>query len=248
MVARYWTEFKLLFTVQALEQRRWWVANLVFTTLFPLVMVFGLGIIGSGQSRAGLVYVITGSTVVSLTTVGIVMVAQDLAWMKEQGGFLYYASLPISKASLLLAILASRLLLQLPGIAVALLGGSLMYRLHLIPNPLLLLILPLTALSLSGIGAGIGLLVPGVMTVNIMTQLVLFLVFFGAPVLIPVARLPLPLQWLGYLLPPTYAADGLRRAVTGANDLRLMADVGVLFACAAASLLAVGKGLRWRLR
>src|SRR5947209_3410120 len=142
-MTRYWKEFRLLFIVQMLEQRAWWVLMLVFTTMFPLLMVFGLGSIGSGQTRAGLLYVITGSTVVSLVTVGITIVSQDLSSMKDQGVFLYYASLPISKASLLLAVMASRLLFQLPGIVIALVGGSLLYGFRPTPNPPSIPILPL---------------------------------------------------------------------------------------------------------
>jgi ABC-2 type transport system permease protein len=247
-VRTQWQEFRLLFLTQILEQRTDWPAMVVFTTFFPLVMVFGLGFVGSGQTHAGLAYVITGSTVVSLTTIGITMIAQETAFMKEQGVFLYYASLPIAKSSLLLAMLASRLLLQLPGIAVALVGGSFLYHFPLSPDPAYLLILPLTALALSGIGAAMGLLVPSVQLVNVLSQVALFVVFFGAPVLIPAARLPLPLQWFGALLPPSYAADALRHAVAGSNDARLALDLGVLLAAAALSLWGVGRGLKWRLR
>jgi ABC-2 type transport system permease protein len=247
-MARYWLEFRLLFAIQMLEERVMWVLTLFFTTFFPLFMVFGLGSIGSGQTRDGLLYVITGSTVVSLVTVGITMVSQQVSFMKEQGVFLYYASLPISKGSLLLAVMASRLILQLPGIVVALVGGSMLYHFRVAPNPLLLLILPLTALALSGVGAALGLLLPSPQLVSLVSQVAIILVLFGAPVLIPIAHLPLPLQAFGLLLPPTYAADALRRAIGGLADARLLLDLIVLSLFAALSLAAVTRGLRWRLR
>jgi ABC-2 type transport system permease protein len=247
-MTRYWLEFRLLFAIQMLEERVTWPLMLFITTLFPLLMVFGLGSIGSGQTRAGLLYIITGSTVVSLVTVGITMVSQQLSFMKEQGVFLYYASLPIAKGSLLLAVMASRLLLQLPGIVAALVGGSLLYGFRFVPTPLLLLILPLTALALSGLGAALGLLLPGPQLVGLVSQVAIILVLFGAPVLIPIEHLPLPLQALGLLLPPTYAADALRRAIAGLVDARLGLDLAVLSLFAALSLGAVTRGLRWRLR
>jgi ABC-2 type transport system permease protein len=247
-MSRYWTEFRYLFAVQLLEERGFLAGTIFFTTFFPLILVFGLGLIGDGQSDAGLAYVITGSTVSSLTFVGITMVAQTLGWMKERGDFLYYASLPISKGSLLMAVMGSKLVLQLPGIVVSLLGGSLLYGLGFDLNPLLLVILPLTALSISGLGAALGILSPSFQLVNLVSQVAGIVVLFAAPVMIPIESLPRPLQWFGLLLPPTYAADALRRAVSGINDARLVFDIGVLAFAAAASFGAITRGLRWRLR
>jgi ABC-2 type transport system permease protein len=175
------------------------------------------------------------------------MLAQTLGEAKDRGVFLYYASLPISKANLLVAMMASKLLLQIPGILAALVGGSLIYGFPLNPNPVLLLIIPLSALSLSGIGAAFGLLSPSYQLTNGLSQLVLFIVMFAAPVLIPPDALPAPLQWFGWLLPPTYAADAIRRAVAGINDSRLALDLIVLGGCAVASLFGMSRGLRWRL-
>jgi ABC-2 type transport system permease protein len=237
----------LLFWAQILQERAFFVGTQIITTLFPLLLVFGLGLVGAGQTPEGIAYVITGTTVVSLTTVGVAIVAGNLAWSKENGVYLYYASLPIAKGNLLMALIGAKLLLQVPGVLVALVGGSLIHGFPLQPNPLLLVILPLTALSLSGIGAALGLLAPNPEVANTISNAALFIVMFAAPVLIPIEALPPPLQWFGLLLPPTYAADALRRAVAGVVDARLMLDIAVLLGWTVASLIAVSRGLRWRL-
>ena len=72
------------------------------------------------------------------------------------------------------------------------------------------------------------------------------MVLFASPVMIPAKLLPLPLQWLEYLLPPTYAADALHRVLANTLDARLLLDLAVLAAFAAASLVGVAKGLPWR--
>jgi ABC-2 type transport system permease protein len=244
---RHWLEFCLLFRVQILQERAFLVGTQIITTLFPLLLVFGLGLVGAGQTPEGIAYIITGTTVVSLTTVGVAIVAGNLAWSKENGVYLYYASLPIAKSNLLMALIAAKLLLQVPGVVVALVGGSLIHGFPLQPNPLLLVILPLTALSLCGVGAALGLLAPNPEVANTISNAALFIVMFAAPVLIPIEALPLPLQWFGLLLPPTYAADALRRAVAGVVDARLMLDIAVLLGWTVASLVAVSRGLRWRL-
>jgi ABC-2 type transport system permease protein len=247
-MSRFLLETRLLMAVRLLEMRGTLVLMLTITSLFPLLVVFGFGMAGSGQTHEGMLYIITGSAVSTVTLIGTNITAQRLSWMKERGDFLYYAALPIAKESLLLAVLMVELLLMLPGVLVTLFAGSLIYGYAIQPDPLLLLILLLTALSLSGIGAAIGTLVPNVQLVNLIAQVAGFVVLFAAPVLIPIERLPLPLQVLGWLMPPTYAADALRRVVGGVADTRLLVDIAVLAVSALVSLTAVVRGLRWRLR
>jgi ABC-2 type transport system permease protein len=79
-----------------------------------------------------------------------------------------------------------------------------------------------------------------------LSQLSFIVVMFASPVLIPLHSLPDVLQWFAYALPPTYAADGFRHALAGTLDARFLLDVGVLAACAVVSLVAVGRGMRWR--
>lgn len=247
MIGRYWTQLRFLFVAHLLEERGWWFGTLVVSTLFPVLLVFGLGYVGGERTREGLGYVVTGSVVVSLTTMGVTMLAQMLGQAKERGDFLYYASLPISKGAFVAALLAAKLTIQLPGVLAALVAGSLIHGFPLVPSPVTLLVIPLTALSLSGLGAAFGLLSRNYQATNALSQLVLFVVMFASPVMIPAELLPAPLLWLGHALPPTYAADALRRSTAGVHDARLALDLGVLAAFALVSLVGVARGLRWRL-
>ena len=245
-MTRAWTELRFLFVALLLEERGWWFGTLIISTLFPLLLVFGMGYVGGAREPDELAYVVSGSVVVSLTTMGVTVLAQGLAGARERGELLYYASLPISKATFIAAFVAAKLLMQLPGVLLALIGGSLIHGLPLAASPTALLVIPLAALSLSGVGAALGLLSPSYQATNALSQLVLFVVLFASPVMIPAELLPAPLQWLGYLLPPTYAADALRLGLAGAADERLLLDLGVLAAFAALSLVGVARGLPWR--
>jgi ABC-2 type transport system permease protein len=245
-MTRAWTELRFLFVALLLEERSWWFGTLTISALFPLLLVFGMGYVGGARSPEELAYVVSGSVVVSLTTMGVTVLAQGLASARERGELLYYASLPISKASFIGAFVAAKLLMQLPGVLVALVGGSLIHGTPLAPSPAALLVIPLAALSLSGAGAALGLLSPSYQATNALSQLLLFVVLFASPVMIPADLLPTPLQWLGYLLPPTYAADALRRGLSNTLDARLLLDLAVLAAFAAASLVGIARGLPWR--
>jgi ABC-2 type transport system permease protein len=247
MTIKYWREFRLLFMIQILEMRNLWVVTLIFSSVIPFIMVFGLGSIGSGQNTEGLIYIVSGSTVVMLVTLGVVGLSQEMATMKLQGIFLYYASLPISKESLLVAVLMARLITQIPGVIIILVGGSLIYHLPLQTNPLIIPILLLSLLSLSGIGGAMGLALPP-QIVPILASVTLFGILFGAPVLIPLAHFPVFLRWIGLLLPPTYAADALRGTFTNSNVFPLPVDIGVLVASTIASFWLIARGVKWKLQ
>jgi ABC-2 type transport system permease protein len=240
-------DYAILTRIQLLELRTWGPITALVTTVFPILMIFGFGIIGGGVSRGGLIYVVTGAAVMSLVTIGITSTSQDLGNMRSTRVLQYYASLPISKGALLAAILTVRALITLPGLALTLVLGSWFYRLPVSVNIAVVALLPLTILALSGIGAAIGILITDFRVVALLSQLAFVVVMFASPVLIPEQKLPGVLQPFAYLLPPTYAADAFRRALTGTLDARLLVDFGVLAACALASLVGVSRGLPWHL-
>ncbi len=236
-----------LFYVQILEQRSMLAFLLFFGTFFPVLMVFGFGHFGGGLTYEGLLYTVSGAAVLSLVVSGINMVGQGVAEMKQNGTFIYYASLPISKAALIVGLLGSRVLISIPGLVLSLVAGTLLYGTPLPVNPLIVVIMILAAVSMSGVGAAIGIVSPNQYIASFITQVAQVVVIFAAPILMPVSSLPLPLQITGYLLPPTYAADALRRALIGATDGTFLLDIGILALCGVASLVLTARGLKWRL-
>jgi ABC-2 type transport system permease protein len=247
---KFLVDLKFLWLEQMLEVRASWPFFVTFSLLMPLSMVFGFARIGSGLTdRASLLYIVSGAAVFATATEGLVAMAMRIAWMKREGMMVYYASLPISKVAFVMAIIASRLLVTLPGMLAPMLVAPLLYRdLELRFSPWVLLLLPLTALSLSSAGMALGSLIDNVELVNALTQVLLFLLLLAAPVFIPAESLPLPLRLLGYLLPPTYAADALRHALGGTVGRAFFVDVALLLLLSGASLAGLSRWLRWRLK
>lgn len=240
-------DYILLTRIQVLELRTWGPITLFISTVFPVLMLYGFGAIGGGVASGGVIYVVSGTAVVSLVTIGITATSQDLGNMRQTGDFLYYASLPISRSALLGAILTVRVLTALPGLILTLAVGGHWYGLAIHLNAALVALVPLTVLALCGVGAAIGILIVDFRVVALLSQVAFVVAMFASPVLIPEDRLPAVLRWLALVLPPTYAADGFRRAILGTFDARLDLDLGVLAACALVSLIGVARGLRWRL-
>ncbi|HET7770294.1 MAG TPA: ABC transporter permease, partial [Chloroflexota bacterium] len=246
-VRRFLLNYVHLTAVVVLEFRQWLALLLTLTMFLNLGMIFAFSFIAGSRDPALGQYIVPGSAIMALVTIGVSMVANDLAQQRRTGSILYYASLPISKMAYVLAMVTGNGFAALPGVLVTVLVGSWLYQLPLAFNPVVLLVLPLSAISLAGFGAAIGLGIKNWRVVGMVAQLTMFFIMFFAPVMIPLDRLPGALQITGHILPPTYAARAFRAALQPEITGALMMDVGILALWAIGSLVVVAKTLEWRL-
>ena len=72
---------------------------------------------------------------------------------------------------------------------------------------------------------------------SLVVQFALFPLFFLSGALYPLANLPGPVQYLGYLNPLTYGVDALRAVLVGSSAYPLALDVGALSLSAVAMVL-----------
>jgi ABC-2 type transport system permease protein len=166
--------------------------------------------------------------------------------MKAMGTLDYFATLPIRRYMVVLASLIAFLLLSLPSLLVMLLFGAWYLQVSLVVNPLILLVVPLTAVSLSALGALIGVTARTPEEAGpISTLLVLFLSGLG-PVVIPPERLPAFMTTLGRFSPATYAASALRQTLLGPVTPQLALDLLVLAGFALVTGWAVSRKMDWR--
>jgi ABC-2 type transport system permease protein len=244
---RFWLNVLHLTSVVVLEFRQWLAMVLSMTIFLNLGMVFSFSFIAGSRDPVLGWYVVPGAAVMALVTLGVMMVAGDVAQQRRSGAILYYASLPISKAAYVLAIVAGNGVAALPGVVVTVLAGAWVFDLQLAFNPLILVVVPLSMISLAGLGAAIGLGIRNWRVVGLVAQLTMFFVMFFAPVMIPPDRLPGILQVTGWFLPPTYAARAFRAALTPEITGALLQDIAILAVFAVGSLIVVSRNLDWRL-
>jgi ABC-2 type transport system permease protein len=241
------TEFRYLAAEQLLEVRTTWSWHLLLSVLMPAAMVFGLARIGNGLGDAtSLLYIVSGAAVFAVATEGIGTLAQRIGMLRKDGMMVYYASLPIGRGSFLAAMVSARLLLVAPGLVTPVVAAIVLYDADFSLSPALLPVLLVTCLSLSAFGLAIGTLVSNQDLIVIITNLLVFVLLLAAPVLIPADSLPAALRVLGYLLPPTYAADALRHALSGDFGGAFAVDMTVLVAMTALGLAASTRWIRWR--
>ncbi len=239
-------QFWDLFLIE-LSNWRWGWRNLALTgTVLPM---FGIILLGSFARELGanaLAFVLVGNLVMALLFEHMGKLISHFAYMKMAGSLDYFATLPIRKAVLILAASSAFFILFLPSLVVVLAGGAWILRLQLHLHPLALVVIPLCALPLAGIGALIGVSFRTPEEASAVGRLLTILMLTIGPVLIPPDRLPDWLVWLGFLSPATYAASALRQVLLGPLTTRLLLDVTVLSACILASFWMVDRKMDWR--
>ncbi len=245
---KFFVDCKYLLLEQLLEMAHTWYWHVSFALVLPIAFVFGFGRIGGGNNASpeGLLYVISGAAVFAVANDGLYVLASRIGLMRRDGQLLYYTSLPINRSALFIALIASRLLITLPGMLIPLVFGAWLYDLPLTFSLWLVILFPVAALALSAMGMLLGSVIESLDILYMLTNLILFILVMGAPVFIPMEMLPLPLQIVGYALPPTYVANALRAILTNNIDTVFYANLAVLFGMAIFGFLAVQRWLRWR--
>ena len=241
-----WTQLGTLFLVELSNWRWSWTLMLLRGTITPLVSLVALGTFARDSGREAVLYVVTGNVVVGLLFGAMDAVHSPVTFLRFDGAMDYFATLPISKHLWILAMTAAFQLISLPSLCITMLVGPPLLDLTVHPSLLLLPIIPLCALSLSGVGALLGL-VGRTRSESLNVGFLLTLVMTGlGPVLIPPDRLPRAMRLLGYLVPSTYAASAVRQTLVGPVTLRLALDALVMLGITIASLWWVGQKMTWR--
>jgi ABC-2 type transport system permease protein len=132
------------------------------------------------------------------------------------------------------------LLISLPSVVVTILLGALVLDVDITLNPLALLVIPLCAAPLAGVGAMAGLVGRSRGESGNLTFPLTFLLMALGPVVIPPDRLPDIALALGRLSPATYAASALRQSLVGPVTSQIILDAAVLAAMAVLFLWLCG--------
>ena len=226
---------------------RWaWRPMLITGMLAPVGSILSLGIFARDSGPEALAYVLTGNIVLSLMFENQDKVAGHFAFKRLNGILNYFSTLPVQKHALILAVVGSFLLMSLPALVVTIVLGSLLLGIPVTPSPAILLVVPVCATSMAGVGALIGTSVPVPQHAGSVSLLVAFLMLGLGPVVIPPDRLPGVVLFLGRFSPATYAASAMRQALLGPLTGQIVLDLGALVGFTLVTFWLVGRKIDWR--
>jgi len=234
-------------TLIQLSNWRWsWRGMLVTGMVAPLISIAALGLFARDSGAYTLGYILTGNLVMSLMFENQSKVCSNFAFMRARGTFSYFASLPIQRLFLVLATVVSYLLLSIPALLLTLVVGSAYLKVSIHPHPILLLVIPLCAIPMAGIGALIGLSARTPEEAGPVSLVVTAVTLALGPVIVPPERLTPLVNFLGHFSPATYAASALRQALLGPLTARIWLDLGILCLFSALSFWFTLRKMEWR--
>jgi ABC-2 type transport system permease protein len=232
------TKFEILMRMQMSRLRTSWRPYLIVSSAMPLgIAVLMRAVMEPAQVEEFGQQIVAGSAVLAIAMTAVVMLAQRVSALKENGGLDFYATLPVSRPALIASILISFAVFALPGTIVVLTLGSALFNLSLAALWAAVPVWVLGSLALAGLGVAIGFAAPDEQLAGMYSNLLMMSVLFLG--ILPADRLP---GWLGpvrAVLPSTYAVDALRPGLQGDMSAAQGWDLLVLAVFGALSFWAV---------
>ncbi len=233
-----------LFLIQLANWRWSWQAMLINGLIVPMTTLYFIKTLDSAGGKPEII--LGGNIIISLIFTTMYGTSARFSFMRTFGVLDYYATLPVPKELLVLAVNAGFLVLSMPTTLLTVFLGQWFLNLNISLSPVFFLIVPLASFSLSAVGAFVGVASPNFDAANTITGILQF-VFMGiGPILLPEEKLPALVNFLGHFLPSTYAADALRHTLTGKYDSLFMIDLSFLVLFDIGAMVFVGYKMEWR--
>jgi ABC-2 type transport system permease protein len=223
----------------------------MFHTIMPVLIGFGsiwIRFLMSERANFQLPHperFIAGSVVLAAAFGGINGVAEETAMARDRGELEYYGTMPVSRASVLSAIISLPIIYALPGLATMVATGSLLLGVKATIGLGSVLAGFNLILLMASIGLLLGFWLPW-RTAALVSKVLPLLLFTATPLVVQPDVLPKPLGWLGRHLPTTFAADVFERATYGTGPNAPIARSVAVAAVSVILIAIVVKLAGWR--
>jgi ABC-2 type transport system permease protein len=224
----------LLMTKWSFLSNRPWLSVLFAVQIgIAIGFIYGIGFLYPTVTPDVAKYLTTGAPTLILLMVGFVVVPQIVANARLEGTFDYLWSLPVPRMAHLAADATVMFVTILPGVALAVVLGASHFGFGLDVSLLVIPAVILIGMCGTFLGYSMAFAIPKPMMVNVLTQVISFVVMLFSPVMFPVERLPGWLQAIHRVLPIQYMADIVRGTLTN-----LPVNLGLSFILVGAWCLA----------
>jgi ABC-2 type transport system permease protein len=214
--------------------------NISWGLIFPVAWA-GMFLVRSGRGLEEVMSILPGIVTVSILFGTTSMLAVTVTFEKKNASFDRLLLAPLPLEIVMLAKTMGAILFGVINGLVPLLIASMVTRLSGISWGLLLAGSLLTAISSTFLGLFVAVAVSEVFEAQTFSNFLRFPMIFLCGLFIPVSSLPFFLRPLSYILPATWGADLLRRAVTGSGAFDTLTALVIL---ASMSLILYSLSLR----
>ncbi len=239
-------QYKVVLLAFLASYRTQWVMYIIAGILAPLgLILFARSILG-GTTPQQAIFLLGGNMALSIILGPTTFLIAWLGAAKESKEFDYWIMLPVPKYVVVLAIISVAVIFAFPGLAGTYILGVLLLGLPFSGGWSLIFLALLSALSIAGLGVLLGYSVPNPQAANVVSNLLILVVAFLSPIMIPADALPLPLRIISWIMPSTYAADAFRSVLAGDVGPGLVVDI-IFLTLSSVLLLSLAQwNLRWR--
>lgn len=241
-----WVQLVDLFLMELTNWRWSWRSAILTGMVAPILSIVALGIFARDSGKETLAYILTGNVVLSLMFENLSKVSSRFTYMRFMGTLDYFATLPINRYSLVIAIVLSFLLLSLPSLIVTICFGSFFLNVPITLNPVIFIVIPFCAIPLAGIGALIGSNARTPQEADSFSLLATMVMLFIGPVIIPGDRLPNIMLLIGHLSPATYAASALRQTLLEPLNWQIIYNLAALVGLSIVFFWIASLKMDWR--
>jgi ABC-2 type transport system permease protein len=236
-------KFGVLIRIQMARLRTSWRPYLIVSSVMPLgIAVLLRAVMDPDQIGEFGDQVVAGCAVLAIAMTAVVMLAQRVSWLKESGALDYYTTLPVTKTSMIGAVLLSFAVFSLPGTVVVLGVGATLFELSPAALWAAVPVWALGSFALAGLGVALGFAAPDEQLAGMYSNLAMMAVLFLG--ILPADRLPGWLAPVRAVLPSTYAVAALKPGLGGDVPTSIVFDLLVLAAFGTLSFWAV-RGPLW---
>jgi len=155
--------------------------------------VVGIGLFFPHMPTEAAIYVVTGAPVFGLLTIGLILEPQLVAAQRTEGSYEFLRSMPVPRTMMFLAWYTVSLIPALPALTLAVVVGSARYGLHLDVTPTVILAVLATSLTGTLIGYAVAHGIRNPMATQLLSMILIFVIFGFSPIMFPAAQLP---HWL----------------------------------------------------
>jgi ABC-2 type transport system permease protein len=198
--------------------RIWLTTIAVVQVLSGVGFVLGISLFFSHIPESAALFVTTGVPVVNLLIVGLILGPQLVAQQRTAGSYEYLQTLPISRSVNAAAWYTVCLLCGLPAVVVSLVVGQLRYDLPLHVSPMIVPAVLLTSFAGTMLGYALAHAVSRPMVTQLISQMLVFIIFGFVPILYPISQMPSWLADLNWWFPFRHMAVVIRAALTSSAD------------------------------
>lgn len=242
----YWLGgFRAMLRWQLTSLRIWAPVAASIEALSGVGMIVGIGLLVPHLPTRGALYLTTGSAVVTLILIGLILGPQLVAQQKADHTYEYLLALPLPRSAAALSWCAVVLIVGLPGAVATLLAGMWRFGLSLTVSASVVPAVLLAIFTATMLGYAVAHAISQPMITIILSEVFIFFAFGYAPVNFPADQMPHWLAeanlWLPFLPMATVVRDGLTTGVVTHVGQSYCVLTAWAIASAGLAALAVGR-------